>query len=304
MPITMRQHLLALIILLLITGTNMTSIDIYNILSSKPHNTHYLNRYCKYIQYCNLVNTNISKDIYTENHHICPKSKQLFPEYKSFSLYNWNKVKLTGRQHLIAHLLLSKAYYWSNMIFGYNRMITSSSKRDTSIKINSRSYEKLRKEISIKQRANMKMWHTNNDHPKGMLDKKHSDLTKSTYFSNRFGENNSMFGNPRPDLAMSNKDPILNAKRGKTNSLRLLTNKLKRFNCNTIEELLLKINFELQNPNNYNKTGRNPNSPNFSYIAKNISVNFKKCDGCALSRFYDTYKDSIISSSESSSTLT
>jgi hypothetical protein len=281
----------------------MSSIDIYSILSSKPHNPHYLNRYYKYIQYCTLININISKEIYTENHHICPKSKQLFPEYKSFSLYNWNRVKLTGRQHLIAHLLLSKAYPWSNMIFGYNRMLTSSSIKDPSIKINSRSYEKLKKEISIKHSINHKMWHANNEHPKGMLGKKHSNSTKTTYFSNRFGENNPMFGKARPDLVMSNKDPILKAQRGKSISLRLLNDKLKRFNCNTIEELLLKINFELQNPNNYNKTGRSLNSPNFGYIAKNISANFKKCDGCALSRFYDTYKDSIISSSESSSTL-
>lgn len=85
----------------------MTSPDIYKLLQSKPHNPHYLNRYWKFIQHVQ-VNPNIG--IYTEEHHILPKAKDLFPEYKAFSYHPWNKINLTMEQHLLAHLLLWKAY--------------------------------------------------------------------------------------------------------------------------------------------------------------------------------------------------
>jgi len=83
----------------------MTSEDIYSILASKPHNPHYLKRYLKFIESCTHTDGE-----YTENHHICPKAKDLFPEYGSFRKYPWNKKKLTARQHIIAHIMLWKAY--------------------------------------------------------------------------------------------------------------------------------------------------------------------------------------------------
>ena len=83
-------------------------MDIYSILSSKPHNPHYLNRYIRFIQSCQKVNKNWND--YVEKHHICPKSKDLFPEYKSFSKHSWNCAILTARQHFIAHWILWKTY--------------------------------------------------------------------------------------------------------------------------------------------------------------------------------------------------
>ena len=83
----------------------MTSKNIYDILESKPHNPHYLKRYWKFI--CSIPS---DQKGYTESHHICPKSKDLFPEYSSFRENPWNKVKLTPRQHFIAHWMLWKAY--------------------------------------------------------------------------------------------------------------------------------------------------------------------------------------------------
>jgi hypothetical protein len=84
----------------------MTIYAIDNILSSKPHNPHYLNRYIRFIESCRILNEDYTG--YTEKHHICPKS--LFPEYKSLSKHSWNLVVLTPRQHFIAHHLLWKAY--------------------------------------------------------------------------------------------------------------------------------------------------------------------------------------------------
>jgi hypothetical protein len=82
-------------------------MDFVSILKSKQHNFHYLNRYIKFINY--LLN-NPSNNEYTENHHICPKSKDMFPQFKNFTNHPWNKIKLSYRQHIIAHYLLMKSY--------------------------------------------------------------------------------------------------------------------------------------------------------------------------------------------------
>lgn len=88
----------------------MSNLDIYAILSSKPHNKHYLDRYFNFILAYGQANSSLPYDVYTEKHHICPKAKDLFPEYKSFRECPWNKVILTARQHFIAHWMLWKAY--------------------------------------------------------------------------------------------------------------------------------------------------------------------------------------------------
>lgn len=85
----------------------MNSESIYAILASKPHNPHYLKRYLKFIEWCKQNPTN---DDYTEDHHICPKAVDLFPEYISFRNNPWNKITLSMKQHLISHIMLWKAY--------------------------------------------------------------------------------------------------------------------------------------------------------------------------------------------------
>ncbi len=82
--------------------------DIYEILKSKPHNPHYLNRYYKFIYGCQEKNK--GQTGYFESHHICPKASDLFPEYQDFKINQWNCVSLTARQHIIAHILLWKCY--------------------------------------------------------------------------------------------------------------------------------------------------------------------------------------------------
>lgn len=83
----------------------MTSIDIYSILSSKPHNVHYLKRYVCYLGLCKSKNKNLQdKHI----HHIIPAS--MFPEYKNLRVNTWNSIILTPRQHYIAHAILAKTF--------------------------------------------------------------------------------------------------------------------------------------------------------------------------------------------------
>ena len=85
----------------------MDSESIYRLLQSKKHNQHYLNRYWKFIQFCQ--NRELKED-YVEKHHILPKAKDLFPEFANISVHPWNEVELTAREHIIAHVILWKAY--------------------------------------------------------------------------------------------------------------------------------------------------------------------------------------------------
>lgn len=82
---------------------------ILHILYSKPHNKHYLNRYIKFIE-----SRHILEDGLYELHHICPKAKDLFPEFNSKE-FSWNFIKLSYREHFIAHWLLWKAYNTCSM---------------------------------------------------------------------------------------------------------------------------------------------------------------------------------------------
>lgn len=79
-------------------------MSIYTILSSKPHNSHYLRRYFRFIS------TRKNQPGATEKHHICPKAADLFPEYAKFKDHKWNMIHLTYREHFIAHWILWKAY--------------------------------------------------------------------------------------------------------------------------------------------------------------------------------------------------
>jgi hypothetical protein len=98
----------------------MTNEDIYTILASKSHNSHYLKRYFKFILWCQ--ENQLSED-YTEEHHICPKANDLFPEYISFKDHPWNISILTTKQHLITHVMLWKAYPKSSMSMALECML-------------------------------------------------------------------------------------------------------------------------------------------------------------------------------------
>lgn len=135
--------------------SNNTYIE--NILTSKPHNKHYLNRYLKFIN--SLANQKITKGE-TEIHHICPKSSDLFPEYKSFKINPWNKINLTFRQHFVAHYMLSKIYPDSKQIYAFWAMCNKQSPldniRNRNYKVNSRIFESTKKLISEKISKNNK----------------------------------------------------------------------------------------------------------------------------------------------------
>jgi len=115
----------------------------------KKRNIHYLNRYVKFIELCLEDNKNIKSNEYMENHHIFPKSKTLWPEYKSFNECSWNKAILTPRQHFIAHWMLSKAFGGA-MWCALSRMTKKPKHiKQDNIKITSTLYDKMQREKAI-----------------------------------------------------------------------------------------------------------------------------------------------------------
>lgn len=120
---------------------------ILHILSSIPHNKHYLIKYLNFLK--KYSNTNKHNE-YTENHHICPKA--LFPEYKNLKIFSWNKCVLTARQHFISHYILYKVFGGS-MIFALFKM-----SNQCRISLYSKKYEKLKHFRCIESKRN-KWWH-------------------------------------------------------------------------------------------------------------------------------------------------
>ena len=113
---------------------------IRTILASVAHNPHYLTKYINFISRCQEK----SSIGHTEKHHICPKAKDMFPEFISFTEFPWNCAALTPRQHFIAHLLLYKAY--PGIVSQQQALFLISHIRG--LKINSKLYDKLRLEYS------------------------------------------------------------------------------------------------------------------------------------------------------------
>lgn len=73
---------------------------------SQAKNLHYLNRYIKFIS---SREGKMIKGV-THLHHILPKAKDMFPQFKDLNKFAWNGIHLTLREHFVAHWLLSKIF--------------------------------------------------------------------------------------------------------------------------------------------------------------------------------------------------
>lgn len=128
----------------------MSNDSIYSILSSKPHDAHYLRRYVRFIGACCQSNSLKTKEElgYTEDHHICPRS--IWPEFDSLKKNQWNKATLTARQHFIAHWMLWKTFK-GPLTYAFNSMTNwNASEYEKPNFKHSRTYANLRNEISEK----------------------------------------------------------------------------------------------------------------------------------------------------------
>jgi len=119
--------------------------NIHDILSTRPHNSHYLARYAKFILCCKIANTMNMPDK-GEVHHICPKAKDLFPEHHNLKQNKWNSIRLSYRQHILAHWLLWKAYGGSQT-YSFFAMNNQVFRRDGLTISNSKVYESVKIEV-------------------------------------------------------------------------------------------------------------------------------------------------------------
>lgn len=110
-------------------------MDYLTLFNSFEVNPHYLNRYLNFV-----LNCTPNLNDYTEKHHILPKS--LFPEFKTDSE---NLVRLTARQHFIAHWILSKVFVKykqkCSMLKAFNRMTTVSKTNSGRLIVSSKLFE-------------------------------------------------------------------------------------------------------------------------------------------------------------------
>lgn len=113
-------------------------MDIYSLILTYPGNQHHINRYLKFIR----TRTQDSEE-YTEKHHILPKS--MFPEFKDDK---WNLIRLTAREHYLAHWMLWKAFGGS-MATAFWCMSNSGKYRT-----NSRVYEEFKRQYRGKHHHN------------------------------------------------------------------------------------------------------------------------------------------------------
>lgn len=127
-------------------------------------NIHYIKRYTKYIE--SLIDQDISG--YSERHHILPKS--LFPQFKNNS---WNIIRLTARQHFIAHWMLAKAF-GEGMWIALYMMTTCDENGNRNYMVSSNLYGTLK----VKRAE--------------ILSEKWSGESNPMYGSSRFGDKNPM----------------------------------------------------------------------------------------------------------------
>lgn len=103
--------------------------------SLRRKSRHYIRRYIQFIA-SRPTRGYISGG--THRHHILPKAKDFFPEYRDFELYPWNLSYLTLREHYIAHAMLHKAFPGSSQSTAFYNMCNVLERRS------SRLYESAR----------------------------------------------------------------------------------------------------------------------------------------------------------------
>lgn len=162
-------------------------------------NEHYKNRYIKFIN--SLMQTNLD---YTEVHHVCPKSLNGTNDVN-------NLISITARQHFIAHWLLWKAYKTDALTRAFWAMCHQKNKFQLQryTKINSRTYQVLKKERSILiQNSNKNRW-----------------LNKE--WASRMKETLSLAASTPAEKERRSMQATINNKKYKQEQVDLLTNKWK-----------------------------------------------------------------------------
>ena len=129
--------------------------------------------------YCALIESRkqspLTEDQYSEQHHIVPKSEGGSDDAS-------NLVRLSAREHYIAHLLLVKIYNDAPMLRALTMMQCKSNSHQRDFKFNARLYEKLRLKFS-ESISGENHW---------FYGKHHSEETKNKMSESHRGDKNAM----------------------------------------------------------------------------------------------------------------
>lgn len=92
---------------------------------SQKNNYIILNRYLKFIS----SRAGIKKIGETHYHHILPKCKTFYPQYKNLKEHPWNGIHLTHREHYIAHWMLARAFPKTSQFRAFYNMTNTLKKK-------------------------------------------------------------------------------------------------------------------------------------------------------------------------------
>jgi hypothetical protein len=103
---------------------------------------HDKNKLVEYIDFCIANNDTTSNK--TERHHILPKGKTLFPQFKCFKSNKWNLSILSYENHYKAHSLLAEAIKEPAITYAWHSMNSVNINNDGIEIIGESRYEELR----------------------------------------------------------------------------------------------------------------------------------------------------------------
>lgn len=127
-------------------------------------NKHYIK---KYLDFCKRFNG--SGNV---RHHILPKAKDMFPQFKDLRIHPWNDCRLSERAHHIAHYMLWKA-------LPNTQSVVYSAYRMNFRKTNSKEYSELRESYKNQRSINTTIQHQSmNDENRAQRVRKISAKTK------------------------------------------------------------------------------------------------------------------------------
>jgi hypothetical protein len=112
----------------------MSILEIYHL--DRKKNIHFIKKYIKFIESRKTIHIPHT----THLHHILPKAKDMFPQYKNLKEHTWNGIHLNPREHFIAHWMLSKAFPGSSQGIAFYNMANVLGFK------NSKEYEKVKRQ--------------------------------------------------------------------------------------------------------------------------------------------------------------
>lgn len=90
------------------------------ILNAACKNAHMTTRYISFVE---RLRQDRSPPTVMHRHHILPKAKDMFPQYKRFDEHPWNELCVSPREHFLLHWMLAKIFPGSSQSRAFYYMV-------------------------------------------------------------------------------------------------------------------------------------------------------------------------------------